>query len=152
VSGGDPLAKPLSADPAATVDLSEFTRELLTQPNYAYLATVNRDGSPHVTPVWIDLDGDQIVVNTSIGRVKECNLRRDPRIAVSVPDITNPLRKADIRGTVVEFIEGDAAERHIDRLAKKYLGLERNPWRKEGERRVILKIEPERVAEAEYRY
>jgi PPOX class probable F420-dependent enzyme len=130
--------------------LSEFVKRLLAEANYGYLATVARDGAPQVSPVWVDLDGELVLVNTVIGRLKERNVRRDPRVAVSVPDRRNPLRKADIRGRVIEFVGGPEAERHIDRLAKKYLVVDQNPWRADGERRVILKIAPERIAEAEY--
>ena len=128
-------------------ELSEKARKLIQEPNLAYLATVNSDGSPQVTPVWIDGEDSRIVVNTAAGRVKERNMRRERRVAVSVANRENQYEKVDIRGRVVDVVEGDEAERHIDRLAQKYMGRETYPWRRRGERRVVFKIEPERVYE-----
>jgi PPOX class probable F420-dependent enzyme len=128
--------------------LTEKAVELITKPNFAYIATVKEDGSPHVSPVWIDLSGDKILVNTALGRVKEKNVRRDPRVAISVGDKDNQYDKVDIGGRVVEFIEGEEADRSIDALAKKYLGVDDYPYRKPGEERLILLIEPLWVSEA----
>ena len=122
--------------------------ELITKPNFAYIATLKHDGSPHVSPVWIDLSGDKILVNTALGRVKEKNVRRDPRVAISVGDKDNQYDKVDIGGRVVEFIEGEEADRSIDALAKKYLGVDDYPYRKQDEERLILLIEPLWVSEA----
>jgi PPOX class probable F420-dependent enzyme len=127
--------------------LSEKARKLLQDPNLFYLGTVNRDGSPQVTPVWVDLEDDRILVNTAIGRVKERNCRRDGRIGASIAARDNPWDKVDIRGRVVELIEGERAENHIDFLAKKYIGQDRYPWRSPEERRIILVIEADRVHE-----
>ncbi|HZD80926.1 MAG TPA: PPOX class F420-dependent oxidoreductase [Actinomycetota bacterium] len=119
--------------------------ELLRGRNFAHLATLMPDGSPHVAPVWVDLEDGLIRVNTVEGRVKTRNLRRDPRVALSVDDHEDPYRMASIRGEVVEVtIEG--ADEHIDALAGKYLGVDRYPNRRRGERRVIVKIRPDRVA------
>jgi PPOX class probable F420-dependent enzyme len=128
--------------------LTEKAVELITKPNFAYIATLNEDGSPHVSPVWIDLSGDKILVNTALGRVKEKNVRRDPRVAISVGDKDDQYDKVDIGGRVVEFIEGEEADRSIDALAKKYLGVDDYPYRKPGEERLILLIEPLWVSEA----
>jgi PPOX class probable F420-dependent enzyme len=120
-------------------------RELLTRPNFAYLATIMPDGSPQVTPVWCDLDeAGHVLVNTARGRQKERNVRRDPRVALAVADSANPYRYLQIRGRVVELTE-TGADAHIDRLAKKYLNVEIYPYRRPGEVRVILRIRPERV-------
>lgn len=129
------------------VQLSEKARKLLQEPNYLYLATLNRDSSPQVTPVWVDIEDDRVLVNTAVGRVKERNARRDPRIAASIAARDNPWDKVDIRGRVVEFIEGERAENHIDFLAKKYIGEDLYPWRRAEERRVILVIEADRIHE-----
>lgn len=125
--------------------LTEKSRELIDAPNYAFLATVNADGGPQVSPVWVDRDGDTIMVNTAVGRVKDRNMRREPRVAISIPSGGDFYTKVDIRGHVVDVVEGDEAEQHIDKLAKKYIGEDTYPNRQEGERRVIFRIEPDRI-------
>jgi len=125
--------------------LTDKSRTLIDAPNYAFLATVDDDGAPQVSPVWIDRDGDTILVNTAAGRVKDRNMRREPRIAISIPSGGDFYDKVDIRGHVVDLVEGEEAERHIDKLAKKYTGEDTYPNRKEGERRVIFRIEPDRI-------
>ncbi len=124
--------------------LSEGVKKLLLAPNFAHLATLMADGSPQVSPVWVDIDGDRILVNTAEGRSKPRNVRRDPRVAVSIHKQDNPYSSAFIRGRVVE-ITHEGADEMIDRLAKKYLGQDRYPYRQPGEQRVILVIEPEHV-------
>jgi PPOX class probable F420-dependent enzyme len=118
--------------------------DLLTKPAFANLATLNPDGSPQVTPVWVDFDGSHVIVNTARGRVKAKNLAREPRVALSIADPENPYRYLGIQGRVVEMTEkgGDA---HIDKMAKKYLGKESYPARKAGEVRIVVKIEPDKV-------
>ncbi len=127
------------------VSLSDGVRKLLESPNFAHLATVMPDGSPQVTPVWVDYDGAHVLVNTAEGRQKPRNLRREPRVALSVVDQDNAYTWVAIRGRVVELTHENADE-HIDRLSKKYLGRDSYPARKAGEQRVIVKIEPEHVA------
>jgi PPOX class probable F420-dependent enzyme len=127
--------------------LTEKARQRLSDPNFGYLATIMEDGSPQVSPVWVDVEGDQILFNTAKGRVKEQNLRRDPRVAISIADKDDQYDKVDIRGRVVDWIEGDEAFAHIDKMAKKYLGEDKYPGLKPGEERVIAKIEPERISE-----
>ena len=117
---------------------------LTTKPAFANVATLNADGSPQVTPVWIDFDGTHVLVNTAKGRVKAKNFAREPRVAISIADPANPYRYLGIQGRVVEMTEagGDA---HIDKMAKKYLNKESYPFRQPGEVRVIVKIAPEKV-------
>lgn len=124
--------------------LSEGVKKLFREPNFAHLATLMSDGSPQVTPVWVDIDGDRILVNTAEGRVKPRNVRRDPRVAISIHQQDNPYSSAFIRGRVVEITHAGADEL-IDKLAKKYIGQDRYPYRQPGEQRVILVIEPEHV-------
>jgi PPOX class probable F420-dependent enzyme len=126
-------------------ELSERARALVDEPNLAFLATLNADGSPQVSAVWIDRDGGALVVNTAAGRVKDRNMRRDPRVAVSIAAREEPYERIDIRGRVVDIVEGDEAERHIEKLAQKYLDRDTYPGRKGAERRVLFKIRPERV-------
>jgi PPOX class probable F420-dependent enzyme len=115
--------------------------DLLTKITFAFLGTLMPDGSPQVTPVWFDLDGEFIRVNSARGRLKDKNMRRDPRVALSMIDPENPYRHLSIRGKVVEVTE-KGADAHIDALAKKYLGLDTYPYRQPGEVRVIYRIQP----------
>jgi len=119
-------------------------RDLFEKPNFGHLATLMPDGSPQVTPVWVDIDGDTILVNTAEGRVKARNLARDGRVAISVADQQNPYRYIQVRGRVIARTH-DGADAHIDKLAKKYLGQDRYPFRQPGEQRVIFRIQPEHV-------
>jgi PPOX class probable F420-dependent enzyme len=128
-------------------ELSDKARELVDGRNLAFLATLDPDGSPQVSPVWIDREDGRLLVNAAVGRVKDRNMRREPRVAISIVNRDDENDHVDIRGRVVEVVEGDAAESHVDKLAMKYMGEETYPMRKERERRVIFKIEPERVNE-----
>jgi PPOX class probable F420-dependent enzyme len=119
-------------------------RDLFEKPNFGHLATLMPDGSPQVTPVWVDINGDTILINTAEGRVKTRNLVRDGRVAISVADQQNPYRYIQVRGRVVARTH-EGADAHIDRLAKKYLGQDRYPFRQPGEQRVIFRIQPEHV-------
>lgn len=127
------------------VELSAEVRARLAAPTFWHLATLNADGSPQVTPMWVDLDGDHVVFNTAVGRVKEENLRRDPRLSLSSTSTENPYDRVEIRGRAVRFVVGDEAERGMDRLAKKYVGTDRFEWRIPGERRVMVLVEPTHV-------
>ena len=118
---------------------------LLHDKNFVFVATIMEDGSPQITPTWVDVEQDgTVLVNTAMGRVKQKNVTRDPRIAVSVIDKNNPYHTASIRGKVVEQTR-QGADEHIDKMAKKYLGMDRYPGRSPGEERVILRIKPEKV-------
>ena len=118
--------------------------QLLSGKNFASFATLMSDGSPHVAPTWVDYDGDMILINTAAGRIKEKNVNSDRRVALSIYDSSNPYNMVTIRGTVKEITEQNA-DSHIDKMAKKYLGLNSYPFRNPDERRIILKIVPERV-------
>jgi len=118
--------------------------DLFQKKALAQLATLMPDGSPHVAPVWCDYDGQHVVINTAKGRVKDRNMRRDPRVGLDIVDPDNPYRHLSIRGRVVS-IDEHGADEHIDKMAKKYLGQDRYPGRAPGEVRVIYKIEPERT-------
>jgi PPOX class probable F420-dependent enzyme len=129
------------------VELSASARNKVDAPNLAFLATVMADGSPQVTPVWIARENGNITFNTALGRVKEKNMRRDPRVAISIADKDDPYDKVCIRGRVVEIIEGQVADRQIDELAKKYLGRDEYPWRNPAETRIKVIVEPFSVAD-----
>lgn len=124
--------------------LNAAAKALLGTPVIANLATVAPDGSPHVTPVWVDTDGDDVVINTAEGRAKTRNLRASAKVAVSVVDPGDPYRVVALQGTVAE-ITTDGAEAHIDALARKYLGVDTYPMRQPGEERVKVRIRPHRV-------
>src|SRR6266852_6385351 len=118
--------------------------DLFQKKAFAHLATLNADGSPQVTPVWVDFDGANILVNTARGRVKTKNLAREPRVALSISDPENPYRYLGVQGRVTEMTE-TGADAHIDKMAKKYLGKDSYPFRAPGEVRVIVKIAPDKV-------
>lgn len=119
-------------------------RDLFDKKGFAHLATVGPDGKPQVTPVWVDFDGTHVRVNTARGRVKDRNLKANPRVALSIQDPDNPYRYVQVQGRVVEMTE-QGADPHIDALAKKYTGQDRYPGRKPGEVRVMVKIAPDRI-------
>lgn len=119
--------------------------DLFEKRAFANLATLMPDGSPQVTPVWIDYDGSHILVNSAQGRQKDLNLKRDGRVALSILDPDDPYRYLQVRGKVIEItLEG--ADAHIDKMAYKYLGKDKYPYRREGEVRVLYKIYPENVS------
>lgn len=127
------------------VKLNDAQKKLLAEgQNFAQLATVNKDGSPQVTPVWIDFDGTYVLVNSEQKRRKVRNVKRQPRVAISILEPGNPYQYMEIRGRVAELTT-DGAAAHIDKMAKKYLGQDKYPYNQPGDVRVIFKIEPERV-------
>ncbi len=128
-----------------TEKLSAKAAELLLEPNIAHLATLMADGSPQVTPVWVDYDGVHVLINTALGRVKARNLARDERVALSVTDRNNAFRTVSVRGLVVEITEEGAWD-HITKLAKKYRGVDHYGG-SATERRIIVRIAPTHVLE-----
>src|SRR6476660_7260468 len=119
--------------------------DLFHQKAFANLSTLMIDGSPQVTPVWFDYDGTHVRVNSALGRVKDKNIRRDPRVSLAIQDPENPYRYMEIRGKVVEITQ-KGADDHINSLAKKYLGKDVYPFRQPGETRVLYKIEPQKFS------
>jgi PPOX class probable F420-dependent enzyme len=130
----------------AKASLSPGLRKLLREPAYCQVATLMPDGSPQITQVWVDTDGEHILINTAEKRQKTRNVRRDPRVAVNVVDPNNAWRLATIRGRVVELTT-DGADELIDRLAHKYLGVDAYPFRRPDEVRVTMVIAPEHIQE-----
>jgi PPOX class probable F420-dependent enzyme len=128
--------------------IPESFKDFFQKKTFAHLATRMPDGSPQVSPVWIDMEGDHILVNSAEGRIKDKNMRSDPRVALSATDPDNPYRALMIRGRVVKITEA-GAEDHIDKMAKKYLGEEKYPFRRTGEKRVLYYVEPVKVATME---
>jgi len=103
-------------------EIPEKYSDLMKQTTFAHLTTLMPDGSPQVTPVWFDYDGNHVIVNSAKGRVKDRNMRRDPRVAICIMDPQNPYRYLEIRGKVGEITES-GADAHIDKQAKRYLNL-----------------------------
>ncbi|ACY98214.1 MULTISPECIES: PPOX class F420-dependent oxidoreductase [Thermomonospora] len=123
--------------------LSEDAKALLRRPLHGWATTVRPDGSLHNTVVWVDVDGDDVIINTAVGRAKEKHLKADPRMAVSVKDPDNDYHYLSVSGTA--RLETEGADAVIDRLAKKYLGADRYPFRQPGEKRVTVRLTPEKV-------
>lgn len=126
--------------------IPEAFRDLLTtKKSFANLGTVMADGTPQVTPIWIDFDGTYVIVNSAKGRLKDKNLRARPQVGLAISDPENPYRYLGIQGKVVEITEKGADE-HIDKMAMKYMGLEKYPYRRDPtEVRCLYKIEPVKV-------
>jgi PPOX class probable F420-dependent enzyme len=119
--------------------------DLFKKKAFANLSTLMQDGSPQVTPVWVDYDGKHVRFNSALGRVKDKNIRRDPRVSLAIQDPENPYRYVEIRGKVVEITQ-NGADDHINSLSQKYLGNPVYPYRKPGEVRVVYKIAPEKFS------
>jgi PPOX class probable F420-dependent enzyme len=125
---------------------SPATRAIFAKKVLAHVASLGPEGEPYVTPVWVELDGEDIVINTALGRAKARNLATDSRVAVSLTDPDDPYVCVAVRGSVVSFTT-DGADEVIDRLAKKYLDADSYPYRREGEVRVTVRIHPDRIAQ-----
>jgi PPOX class probable F420-dependent enzyme len=125
--------------------IPENFMDLFKKKAFANLATINQDGSPQVTPVWVDYDGNHVLVNSARGRKKDKNMERNRAVALSIQDPDNPYRYLEVRGRVDEITEQDA-DQHIDKMAKKYMGVEKYPGRQPGEVRVLYKITPEHTS------
>lgn len=129
--------------------LNDTDRRLLDEPNFASVATSMADGAPQVSVVWIDRDGDDVLVNTAEGRTKTRNMRRDPRVAVCLFDRGEPYRQLMLRGHVTGFTH-DGADAHIDFLAKKYTGADVYAGHRPDQQRVIVRIAVDAVARMGY--
>jgi len=126
------------------ITIPEKFATLLHKKSFAQIATIMPDGSPQVTPVWVDYDGKNILFNSVKGHVKDKNLRRDPRISLAVQDPDNPYSYFQVRGRVIAITEKGASE-HIDKMAQKYTGQPKYAYGRPGEVRVIYTIEPEHI-------
>ena len=127
------------------VKLTDEQAQLFLGKNFGAVATIRPDGTPHVTPVWIDYDGEHVVFNTATGRAKWQHMLRDPRVTIEVYAQDNPYEYVTVTGTA-ELIEGDEADRHIDKLSEKYTGNPKFQSHRPGQRRVIVRVTPERVS------
>ena len=126
--------------------LSPGFQALLREPSHCQIATIMPDGSPLIAQVWVDTDGEHVLINTTRDSQKVRNARRDPRVAVNVVDPTNQWRLGNVRGRVVD-VTTEGADAHIDALGKKYRGWDEYPYKNPDNPRVIMRIVPERVRE-----
>ena len=125
------------------VTLPQSVKTLLSDKAFGHVVTLNSDGKPQLTMVWMDVDGDEVLFNTADGRKKPQNLRQDPRIIVSVQDRNNPQAYAIFHGKARITEEG--ADAHIDKLAKRFLGADKYPYRQPGEKRLLVRISVDRI-------
>lgn len=125
--------------------LSDKQAKLFLDKNLGAVATIREDGTPHVTPVWIDYDGEHVLFNTAAPRAKWKHLKRDPRITVEVHSLENPYEYVTVTGTAELEEDEELANRHIDKMSLKYRGIPQYQNHNPGERRVIVRIKPERV-------
>src|SRR5262245_58385237 len=135
---------PLKEEPMPGVIPAKYA-DLFEKKAFANLATIMPDGTPQVTPVWVDYDGSHVLVNSARGRRKDKNIERNGAVALSIQDPDNPYRYLEVRGHVDDITES-GADQHIDKMAKKYIGVDRYPGRAPGEVRVLYKIKPERIS------
>lgn len=126
--------------------LSPGFQKLLQEPSFCEIATIMPDGSPNIAQVWVDTDGEHVLINTTENSQKVRNIRRDPRVAVNVVDPSNQWRLGNVRGKVVD-VTTEGANAHIDKLGKKYRGWDEYPYKDPNNPRVILKIAPDKVRE-----
>jgi PPOX class probable F420-dependent enzyme len=133
-----------SKETIMSAKIPESFMDLFEKKAFGSLSTLMPDGSPQTNPVWVDYDNGDLWVNTAVGRLKDRNMKRDPRVSVAVIDPDNPYRFVEIRGKVREVTE-DGATLHIDKMAKKYLDKDKYPFAEPGEKRVLFKIKPEQV-------
>lgn len=126
------------------VKLSDKAKRIIDAKSFAHIATLNADGSPQISPVWVERDGDIVVVNTEQKRRKVHNLKRDARVSLSIQNPENDYEYVEIRGKVKDITTEGGFE-GIDRLGKKYMGVDKYPGNQPGDERVVIKIEPEHI-------
>ena len=125
--------------------LTEKQAKLFLDKNLGAVATIREDGTPHVTPVWVDYDGEDVLFNTAAPRAKWKNLKRDPRVTVEVHSLENPYEYVMVSGTAELDEDEERANRHIDKMSLKYRGVPEYQNHRPGERRVIVRVKAERV-------
>ena len=123
--------------------LPQSVKKILGDKAYGHVITFDQSAKPQVTMVWLDVDGDEVVFNTAEGRLKPKNLRRDPRVIISVQDRNDPQSYMVFHGKAT--VSEDGADQHIDKLAKRFLGADKYPFRQPGEKRLLIKVRPDKV-------
>jgi len=131
----------------ARTTLDDRDRELLQGTNFCHVATLREDGTIHNVPVWVDVDGDTVLLNSAEGRAWPANARRTGKATLTVANMENPYEYVSITGHITGDTH-DGADEHIDALAKKYLGKDEYPWRSPEEQRIKVRITPEKVDSA----
>lgn len=144
--GGETVISPRLSTTHVLPELTEKAQRLLKGKNFAFVATLNKDGTAQLTPTWVDTDGANVLINTALGRQKARNVTRDPRITVGVFDMSNPYDYVSITGKVVKKITGKPAEDHIDKMSMKYRGVPKYRKTDPSEKRVILVVRPTKGA------
>ena len=124
-------------------ELDQNQTQFLEQPFVGVATTLRKDGSPHSTVVWVDVDNGNLSFNTAVGRAKERHIRENPKVALTVVDPQDAYKWVSVSGEAELTTEG--ADPQIDRLAKKYLGKDEYPWRNPEEQRITVRIRPEKV-------
>lgn len=125
------------------ISIPQSVKKVLQDKAYGHVVTFHRDGKPQLTMVWIDVEDDEVLFNTAEGRLKPRNLRRDPRIILSVQDRNDLQSYMVFHGTATVTEAG--ADAHIDKLAKRFLGVDKYPFRRPGEKRLIVRIKVDRI-------
>ena len=125
------------------IPLPQSVRKIMQDKAYGHVVTFNADGKPQVTMVWVDVDGDEVLFNTADGRLKPRNLRRDPRVIISVQDRNDPQSYMVFHGKASVTEAG--ADAQIDKLAKRFLGVDKYPFRRPGEKRLIVRVKVDRI-------
>jgi PPOX class probable F420-dependent enzyme len=121
------------------------SRELLEARNFCHVATIDSDGTPHVAVVWVDVNGSDVLLNGAEGREWPENLRRDPRVTLTVVNHENPYEYVSIDGRVVEMTH-DGADDHIDRMSQKYFGKKRYPDASPDQTRLLIRVRPDKIS------
>ena len=125
------------------IKLSKSARKVLQDKAYGHVVTFDANGRPQVTMVWVDAEGDEVLFNTAEGRKKPQNLRRDSHLIISVQDRNNPQAYMAVHGTATLTEAG--ADAHIDKLAKRFLGVDKYPYRQPGEKRLLVRVNVDRL-------
>ncbi len=125
------------------VEIPDKYKDIFAKKAFAHLGTVMPDGSPQVSPVWFETVGNHFIINSEARRLKTRNMQRDPRVSLSISDPDNPYRYVEVRGKVVDISDKGGAE-HLDKLASRYMGVDKYPYNQPGDVRLIFKIEPHR--------
>ena len=140
---GKNIEESIKIDGTSKLDKKDIER-LFKARNLAFVSTLSKDGSPHLTPVWADFDGDYILINTFETSTKNKNVTRDPRIAISIVEQNNPYNMVSIKGKVVEQTT-DGADDHLKKMATRYLGIGKYYYREPSHKRIVLKVKPEKI-------
>ena len=125
------------------IALPQSVKKILQDKAYGHVVTFNAEGKPQLTMVWMDVEGDEVLFNTADGRLKPKNLRRDPRVIISVQDHNDPQSYMVFHGNA--SVTESGADEHIDTLARRFLGVDKYPFRQPGEKRLLVRVKVDRI-------